>query len=157
MRMQRFRCGFTTIELVLVIVILAILGAIAAPRFFDNRAFSERGWFDEIGAAIRYAQKVAVASGCRVRVDLGVTSYALYQQLPAGGHCDPADNSYPLTVQLADGTAMAGTAPSGITLATPLSFSYTPLGGTTLGADVTLTIGSWSLVVNAQSGLVLTP
>ena len=59
-------CGYTIVELVLVIVIIGILSSIAGPRFFDNSAFNERAYSDESAASLRYAQKVALASGCHV-------------------------------------------------------------------------------------------
>ena len=65
--------------------------------------------YDELEAAIRYAQKVAVASGCRVRVSLDSTSYELRQQAALGGHCDAADLSFPLPVLLPHGQTVSGT------------------------------------------------
>ena len=65
--MSRREAGYSLVELVLVIVILATIGMLAGPRFFNNDAFDERGYYDELASALRYAQKVAVASGCRPR------------------------------------------------------------------------------------------
>lgn len=151
------QAGFTVVELVLVIVILAILAAVAAPRFFDNRTFSERAWLDEVSASLRFAQKVAVASGCRVRVSLGSGDYALSQQVPLAGHCDPGDSTFAVPVHLADGSLMTGNAPAGVTLAPPIVVIYDALGRTNLGADQSLAIGPWSFVIQAESGLVVTP
>ena len=36
--------GFTTVELVVVLIIVGIMAAIAAPRFFDKQAYSDRGF-----------------------------------------------------------------------------------------------------------------
>lgn len=151
------QAGFTMVELVLVIVIIAILGAVAAPRFFDKQTFSERAYFDEVSTALRYAQKVAVASGCRVRVTLGVSGYSLTQQAALAGHCDTADATYPVTVRLSDGSQMTGTAPTGVSLAPAMSIVYDALGRTNLGADQSISIGPWSFVIQADSGLVVTP
>lgn len=53
--------GFTTIELVVVIVILAVLAAAAVPRLAGRSAFDARGFADEVASAVRFAQRSAVA------------------------------------------------------------------------------------------------
>ena len=55
-------CGFTLIELTLVIVIAGVLATLAGSRFFTQSVYSQRGYAEELGAALRLAQKVAVAS-----------------------------------------------------------------------------------------------
>ena len=154
---MRRRDGYTIVELVLVIVILAILGALAGPRFFDNAAFDERAYVDELASSLRYAQKVAVASGCRVRADIAAGSYSLAQQAPQAGHCDPADSSFPVPVRLSTGEVMSGTTPAGITTAPAMALVYDALGRTNLAANQTLTVGARTLLIQADSGLVTTP
>lgn len=149
--------GYTIVELVLVVVILGILGALAGPRFFDNAAIDERAYLDELASTLRYAQKVAVASGCRVRAQIAAGSYALAQQSPQAGHCDPADASFPLAVRLSTGEVMSGSAPGGVTAAPAMTFVYDALGRTNLSTNQTLMVGSRSLTIQANSGLVTTP
>ena len=149
--------GFTTVELVLVIVIIGILGAMAGPRFFNNSTFDERAYYDELSSSVRYAQKVAVASGCRVRVSLTANTYELRQQAALGGHCDAADVTFPVPVLLSSGQTVNGVAPSGITAAPPVVFVYDAVGRTNLGADQVVNVGAWSMIIEAESGLVVTP
>lgn len=59
--MNRSR-GFSLIELVLVIVLLGIVSAVAIPRWRGGSGFEERGLRDQIVAALRYAQKSAIAA-----------------------------------------------------------------------------------------------
>ena len=81
MRSMRDRAGdaqgFTLIELVTVIVIGGILAAVAGPRFFTQTGYSQRGYTEELGAALRLAQKAAVASDCPAQLTLTASTYAL--------------------------------------------------------------------------------
>jgi MSHA pilin protein MshC len=149
--------GFTVVELTVVIVIIAVLGAIAMPRFFDNRTFAERGYYEEIVAAIKFAQKAAVASGCPVRFVLNAGDYQAAQQQALAGRCDPADTNWSTPLRLSDGEVLTAAAPTGVTAAPAASWLFDALGRTDLGADLTVNVGPYSLTVEAASGYVDTP
>lgn len=97
MNIQR---GFTLVELILVIVVIGVLAAVVGPRFFSRDIFDERVYFEEALAAVRYAQKVAVASGCPIRVELDNSGYRLAHDAACGGLAaespvaDPAGGDY---------------------------------------------------------------
>jgi len=149
--------GYTLVELVTVIVILGILAAMAVPRFADHVVFEERGFYEEVVAALRYGQKIAVGSGCPVQISIDANGYALAQQTVLANRCDPGDSSYAVPVLLPDGQAAAGSTPTGVTLGPVVTYEFDGLGQTDLGSDLTVSVGSWSLIVQAQSGYVLTP
>lgn len=149
--------GVTFVELVTVIVILGIIAAMAVPRFFDLDVFEERGFYEEVASALRYAQKIAVGSGCPVRVSITAGGYDLRQQAASGNRCNPADNTWPVQVMLPDGQAAAGSTPGGITLGPVTTYELDGLGQTNLGSDLTITVGASSLSVQAESGYVLMP
>jgi MSHA pilin protein MshC len=149
--------GVTLIELVTVILILGILAAMTTPRFFDLGVFEERGFYEDVASALRYAQKIAVGSGCSVRVSITATSYDLRQQAASGNRCDPADNTWTTQVLMPDGSAATATAPGSITLSPVTTYQIDGLGETSLGADLNLTVGGLSMTVQSESGYVVIP
>jgi MSHA pilin protein MshC len=80
--------GFTLVELVVVIAVLAITAAVAAPRFASGDIFETRGDAGLLASTIRYAQKTAIAQRRNV--------YAIHNASPAPGKVslcfDPACN-----------------------------------------------------------------
>jgi MSHA pilin protein MshC len=62
--------GFTLLESVLVIVLIAILSAIASPLFTKLDLFEDRFFLDQTIAMLRFGKKVAIATGCEVQVGL---------------------------------------------------------------------------------------
>jgi MSHA pilin protein MshC len=138
-------------------VIIGILAAVAVPRFADNQVFEERGFYEEVVAALRYGQKIAIGSGCPVQISIDANGYALAQQTVLANRCDPDDVSWAIPVLLPDGQAAAGSTPTGVTLGPVVTYEFDGLGQTDLGSDLTVNVGSWNLIVQAQSGYVLTP
>jgi len=147
--------GFTTVELVVTISILAVVAAIALPRFVGRDAFASRGFYDQATQTVRYAQKVSVA--WRRQVFVCVTAASVSAGLTAG--C-----ATPL-VNPATGGSVALTAPAGVTLA-GASFSFTAPSATaaggqpSTGAQVIITVNgvpgdpSRRIVVERETGYV---
>lgn len=71
---MRRESGFTIVELVAVMVIVGIVAAISAPRFVGVDAFDARGSYGTLTAALRYAQKTAIAQRRTVYANLNTST-----------------------------------------------------------------------------------
>ena len=85
--------GFSLIELLTVVLLLGILGIVALGRLTDQNQVAARGFFDDTVNAVRFAQKLALSTGCDVRVITTASSYQLRQS----STCTADDFSNPVT------------------------------------------------------------
>lgn len=136
--------GFTITELVVVIVIATVLAAFAASRI-NVTSFNTEGFANEVAAAVRYAQKVAVSQHRTVNVTFSSNTLALSYSAPAAAvHKPPSADPFTLS------------APSGVTL-TGTTFTFNALGKPSSGpVTITVTDGStpYTLTVEAETGYV---
>lgn len=86
-----FQGGFTLVELVMVMVMLGVLAVFAAPRVFNRSDFEARGFHDQTLAALRFAQKTAIAQRRVVCVAFTINTVTLTRaSVEASNVCDTA-------------------------------------------------------------------
>lgn len=133
--------GFTLVELVVVIILLGVLAVYAAPRF-SVAGLQQGAYSQQALAALRYAQKAAVAGNCVVRFSLDSTSQCTVTRTGCGGAVvnNPASGQANWCQQ-GQATAVAGG---------PVTFDS--LGR--VASDVVLTISGQTVTVHANTGFV---
>jgi MSHA pilin protein MshC len=148
------RRGFTLVELVVVISIAGIMAAYIAPRFWTQQTFSDRGYVDELAAALRSTQKAAVITGCAAQLTLSTSSYVASQQAASGNACNPNDTTWPTPLLSADGSAIQNTAPANTTASPSGVFRFDTQGRLSLSPATTVTVGTHTITILAGTGLV---
>ena len=132
--------GFTLIELVTVILILGILAVAAAPRFFNRAGYDNRGFYDQVLATLRYAQKIAIAQRTTACVTFTANSVAITGVGPA---CATA-----LSPAVSVSSSNASFSP------TPTAFNFNALGKPTPAQTITISGVASSISVTAETGYV---
>jgi len=65
------------VELIVVMILIGIVGTIAASRFFERATFDTVAWSEQVKASLRYAQKVAVAQNTPAYVHIAAERVAV--------------------------------------------------------------------------------
>lgn len=161
--------GFTLIELVMTLIVIAVLAVFALPRMSLLGGYDAVGYRDQVVSTLQFARKAAVAQRRKVCVQLAGSDLTLTID-----NADPAtststcDTATPLARMLALPAADSRCAgatnqvcnPTGVTLTGPggaastaLSFSASgqPSAGTVLTVAGT---SSTAITVEAESGYV---
>lgn len=134
--------GFTVIEMVAVLIIVAILSAVAISRVAPD-ASNLRAEVNDLKAGLRYAQQMAIASDSTITFGITVTSnnYTLVRTGGAGNQPNLPGESSP-THTFNGITATAGT------------FTFNEWGGLAAGSATATTLtrtGGGSRTINVIS------
>lgn len=142
--------GFTMVELITVIIVIGIIGAVVMPKFFDNATYQNRVAADQVRAALKFGQKIAIAQRHNVTVNVNSAAQTT---------CTDSVINYVVTCAISNAVAF--------TPATPASFYFDSLGEpvpsaisnvplTTQGSIIvgSLTDGGATILIEQETGYV---
>lgn len=142
-------------ELVIVILLLSILSVFALGGLFNRDQFAAKGFFDDTRNAMRFAQKLAISTGCRVRVTTNTSSYQLLQSTgcTANNYTNPVKNPANRGIDYENFNL-----PAGYSLAPATSITFNARGTLVSGNNFLFTVNGPGVALNfnvfGQTGLV---
>ena len=154
--------GFTLFELILVIVVIGMISAIAAPRLSDTSLFNEMGYSDGYHSALRYAQKVSMSSNCDTLVNIDSAGYSISQWsqcIPKA----PLNHQSPTTVirHPAHPQPLQRTPPTGVTINGNQRFYFdkdgvphNPVDDSILSTALVTSLNNKQIIVEAKTGYI---
>lgn len=128
--------GFTLTELVVIIVVIAVLAAIAVPRWIGKSGFEDRGLRDETAAALRYAQKSAIAA--RRLVCLNFTTSGLTASVATSFAATNCSGGTSLARPGGGTLNVAGTGGARYSTQPGATLTFSPLGRPSLGTTIAI-------------------
>jgi len=149
----KFCTGFTTLELIIVIVITGILSFMAVGRLNDMGEVNAHGAAEQIASSLRFVQEAAVAQRRLVYVNINAATGLVNACLDSSISCTQplsAPGGANLTVQV----------PSGVVLTTSTAqFSFDGLGRPSSSSQIQLQVTAsdgqqFSVTVQPDSGYV---
>lgn len=144
--------GFSLVELVVVVIVVAILAVVALPRLADKTSFDALGFYQEVQAVTRYAQKEAIAKRRKVCIVFGANTVTLTFAKAEGvaASCDSG------LVSPRGASPFVVIAQSGIAFSpTPTGFFFDALGRPSTGQTIVISgDGTRSFTVESETGYV---
>ncbi len=134
----------------MVLIITGVLAVAVVPRFFNTEDYQDRGFYDETVAALRYAQKSAIAQRRTVCVAFTSTTVTLHiATSSAPATCAPGGGAGTVNLDAPNGdspfvvTAKGNAGFSSV----PANFKFNALGQPLDLSDVSLPVAGKTIAI----------
>lgn len=134
--------GFTLVELIVVILIIGILSIAIAPRFFGVTSYEDRKASDELLAALRHTQQMAMNRGGNIQLVLTATNFTV--QVSGGPILRSPDGRAAYRADFPTNVAVSSTP------ALPSTINYDRLGRPNAGYIIS--IGTQQITIEEETG-----
>jgi len=141
--------GFTVIELVATIAILAIVAALSVPTFTTPAPFAARGYAEEIGNALRQARNVAIASSCESQVIINDTGYQAAQRAAGANNTCATAGAFTTPIKRGDGDDLTGWPPSSANVTGAYSVVFSANGTVSGAAPPPISVPPFTITIDA--------
>jgi len=154
--------GFTLVELIVMMIVIAILAVAVVPRFSLLSGFDEVGYRDKVKATLEFARKSAVAQRryvCAV-IDASYDLTLTIETAIPENHTGSCPYSRLLTLPAADKSCSGVTNkvchPGNVTLTPAATILFDAQGRPVSGASTYTVTGdtNWPITVEAETGYV---
>ncbi|MDQ2075230.1 prepilin-type N-terminal cleavage/methylation domain-containing protein [Marinimicrobium sp. ABcell2] len=129
--------GFSLIELMAVILVIAVISVVAYPRFTDTNVASVQTGRDQALSVITYAQQIAMARASATNPIEVIVSANSIDVRESGASLRPYADAYPESL------------PTGVS-ATPATFQFDKLGRTT-PSSITFSRGGVTATIQVEA------
>jgi prepilin-type N-terminal cleavage/methylation domain-containing protein len=141
--------GFTMIELIVVMALVATLGVLALPAFDSRTPLNQLGVRDQVGAMLEYSRKLAMVQHRSVCVM--VTATTVQAVYAPGNVCSAASwVDQPANV----GTQFKVAVPSDVVMGGAALVQFDSQGQLLPNVTTSITMGPHSVTVSNETGLV---
>jgi MSHA pilin protein MshC len=148
--------GFTLLELVMVISILGIVGAVALPRMLESSDLNERGYANELASSLRIAQRIAAVSGCEVRFTIDAQHYSAMQR-SSEANCRAKIGAWSTPVRTTEGGALSGSALNGVYISPTWVIVFDESGTIVGNLPSRFSIGDLTLAIDRSGTVTVQP
>lgn len=144
--------GFTLVELVMTLLLISIVSVTILPRFFATSPFEQRAMVDDVINALRYAQKLAVATNCQTQFQASNTYYQVMTTRDCNTGTFDSEVMHPATHHLGFNRTL-----SGVTMtAQPADITFYPSGRVSSDGqnNATIRIAGQTIDIDQETGFI---